>query len=142
MDENESGNQVPTPVENLVYSKVMEVGVYAGLAVTVVGFGLLVTGALPACLPMDEAPNVWHLSAQEVSRHFGIPTGLGWLGKARCADILSRVGLAMLSSTMILAHCFGYCHFMKKRDRLFANIVLVGTLILLLAVSGLTSGGH
>jgi hypothetical protein len=46
--------------EQLLYANVLQIGMYVGLMVLFITFGLYVSGILSPAIPIDEVPNYWH----------------------------------------------------------------------------------
>ena len=51
--------------EQLLYAKILAWGMYLGLGILLVTFGLYLTGIVAPAVPIDEVSNYWTLSAHD-----------------------------------------------------------------------------
>lgn len=141
-----------TPTEEqLLYARILAAGMYAGLALLLVTFVLYVTGLVEPAVPIDALPDYWRLSVDEylhtineqyLHRDHSL-TGWWWLGALGHGDYLNFVGIVVLAAVTIVCYVGITPTLVRKRDRVYAVIAVVETVILALAASGLlTAGGH
>jgi hypothetical protein len=129
--------------EQVIYANMVIVGVWVGMALLFVTFGLYVFGVLEPYVPLEETPRNWGQGVTEYLEKTHWPTGWSWTGMLGRGDILNYVGFVLLAMLTVVGYSFLLVVYSKKKDRLFATICLLEILILMLAASGvLTSGGH
>lgn len=117
--------------------------------IAVIGFGLLLltffiymTGLLPPLVPPEKVPQMWHMEAEEYVEANRIPTGWRWVSSLGHGDILAFASLIFLAAGTILCFIITLFSFLKRREFIYSAIIAAEILVLLLAASGLVSGGH
>jgi hypothetical protein len=138
-------NAPPTHPERDVqqrYARVLASGTRMGLALLVAAFALYVLDLLPARVPLDHLGEFWSLPLAEFLRQTGAPTGWGWVGLARYGDFASLAGIALLASCSIPALLAVMPLFARRGDRAYAVLCLLEVGVLVLAASGVLTGGH
>lgn len=129
--------------EQLAYAKVLNIGMWLGLAVLAVSFLIYISGVLPTHVPISDLPKYWGMRAHDYNVLLNAPTGWDWLGMVGKGDYLNFVGIAMLSGLTILCYLVILPILIRKKDRAYAVIAVVEVLVLALAASGiLKAGGH
>ena len=136
--------------EQLLYAKILEVGMYSGLALLLVTFALYVLGIVTPGVPLEEVPNLWVLSVHEyletVNRDFlhreHVVTGWGWLAVVGKADFLNFVGIAFLAGVTIVCYIGIIPTLFRKKQTAYLAIAVVEVIVLTLAASGILTVGH
>lgn len=129
--------------EQLAYARVLNIGMWLGLAVLALSFLIYIFGILPAHVQIQDLPKYWSLSAHDYNVAVKGVTGWGWLGMVGKGDYLNYVGVAMLSGLTILCYIVILPILFRKKDMAYAVIAVVEVLVLALAASGLLkTGGH
>ena len=136
--------------EQLLYAKILAVGMYIGLGILLVTFSLYVTGILAPAVPIEELPNYWTLSAHEyleaINHDFlhrdGIVVGWGWVAVLNMGDYLNFIGIALLALVTIVCYLGILPTLFRKKDWVYGTIAILEILVLALAASGIVSGGH
>jgi hypothetical protein len=136
--------------EQLLYAKILEIGMYIGLGLLLVTFFLYVSGIVQPAVPVEELPNYWEMSVHdylEATNHDHVhrehaTTGWSWLLLLGKGDYLNFLGIALLSGVTIVCYLGIVPILIMKRDLVFAVIALVEVVILALAASGILSVGH
>lgn len=127
----------------MAYAKVLNVGMWLGLAVMVITFIIYVSGVLPSFVPIDDLPKYWGMKVHDYNVALNAPTGWGWAPLAGKGDYLNFVGIAMLSGLTILCYMVILPILFRKKDTAYAIIAIAEILVLSLAASGLLKvGGH
>ena len=126
---------------NHTFARIEEVGARLGLAVTLIGFTLYVSGALAPFLSIEALVENWGSRAQDFVRNTGVPTGWGWAGMLGYSDMLALAGLILLSSVVIGAYLGLLVVFLRQRSRAYILLVLLQLGVFALAAAGL-GGGH
>lgn len=136
--------------EQLLYARILAIGMYAGLIVLLVSFTLYISGAVEPAVPIDRLPAYWDMGVDEyleaintdyLHREHGL-TGWWWLNALGKADYLNFIGIAVLSAVTIVCYAGIIPTLVGKRDMVYAAIALAETVILVLAASGIFSVGH
>jgi len=128
--------------EQLRYSTILYWGSRSGLTISVIAFLAYVFGLLPAYVPVEQLPNLWHLPVKAYLAATHTPIGWNWLGLAGHGDFASLIGIAWLSSCSLLCLLAIIPIYNARRDRVFATICIVEIAVLLLAASGILTAHH
>jgi hypothetical protein len=148
MDSDENAQE--TQREQLLYARVLEIGMYLGLVVLFITFGLYVSGVVEPVVPLDQVSSYWHQGVHEyletVNRdHLHMrhpPTGWAWVTMLGKGDFLNFVGVAMLGGITIVCYLAIVPVLLRKRDYAFVAMTLIEVLVLSLAASGVLVAGH
>lgn len=137
--------------EQLLYARVLEKGMYAGLGLMFVTFALYVFGIMPSAVPRDVIAGLWSLPVHDylvtINTHYlhmeDLPTGWGWLRLIGNGDFLNFVPVAILSGITIICYMAITPGLFRRGDKAMGIIAVAEALILILAASGLlTVSGH
>ena len=129
--------------EQMAYAKVLNIGMWLGLAVMVITFAVYVSGVLPSFVPIDDLPKYWNMRVHDFNVALNAPTGWGWAPLVGKGDYLNFIGIAMLSGLTILCYAVILPILFRKKDTAYVVIAIVEILVLSLAASGLLKvGGH
>lgn len=143
----------PTGVsdEQLLYARILAVGMYTGLATLLVTFAIYITGAMEAAVPISELPRYWTMDVQtylhtvneEYLHREHALTGWWWVSALGSGDFLTWVGIALLACVTPVCFAGIVPMLVRKRDWIYAAIAVVEVVVLTLAASGvLAAGGH
>jgi hypothetical protein len=137
--------------EQLLYARILAVGMYTGLVTLLVTFAVYLSGALAPAVPIEELPHLWTMDVQTylhavneeyVHREHGL-TGWWWVGALGSGDFLTFLGIALLACVTPICFAGIVPMLVRRRDWIYTTIAVVEVLILTLAASGvLTAGGH
>lgn len=136
--------------EQLLYASILEVGVYLGLVVLLVTFGLYASGAVAPSVPLQELPSYWQLGVHEYLEvinaehlhHDHLITGWTWISMVGRGDYLNFIGIALLAGVTIVCFLGIIPTLLRKHDRIYATMAALEVLVLVLAASGLLAVGH
>ena len=136
--------------EQLVYAKVLEIGMYIGLVILFITFGLYVSRAVAPAVPLEQVSNYWshgvHAYLKAVNADFlhmeHPPTGWAWVGLLGKGDFLNFVGIAILAGVTILCYLAIVPTLLRKKDAAYLTMALLEVLVLVLAASGILAVGH
>ncbi len=139
-----------TQGEQILYAKVLGIGMSIGLVTLFLTFGLYVSGALAPAVPLDQVPNYWNLGVHEylevVNRDYlhmeHSPTGWAWATMLAKGDFLNFVGIAILAGVTIICYLAIVPTLLRKKDTAFLTMAIVEVLVLTLAASGILAVGH
>ena len=147
--DSESDTQT-TQSEQILYAKVLEIGMYIGLVILFVTFGLYVSGILAPVVPLDQVSSYWNQGVHEyleaVNRdHLHMehaPTGWAWVTMLDKGDFLNFVGIAILGGITIICYLAIVPALLRKKDFVYLAMALVEVFVLSLAASGILVVGH
>jgi len=136
--------------EQLLYAKVLQIGMYAGLVILFITFGLYVSGIMAPAVPLDQVSNYWHLGVHEYletvnHNHWHMdhpPTGWAWLTMLGRSDFLNFIGIAILGGITIVCYLAIVPMLVRKKDNAYLAMTLLEVLVLSLAASGILAVGH
>jgi hypothetical protein len=136
--------------EQLLYAKILAVGMYLGLGILMVTFTLYLTGIVEPAVPIDQLPHYWTLPAHEyleaINHDFlhrdGIVDGWKWVLILNRGDFLNFIGIALLALVTIVCYLGILPTLLRKRDWIYGWIAILEILILALAASGVVAVGH
>jgi hypothetical protein len=136
--------------EQLLYARILAVGMYAGLLLLLLTFALYVSGVIQPAVPIDKLPEYWGMNVEEYlqtinANHLHRPyhlAGWWWLTALGSSDYLNFLGIAALSAVTILCFVGIVPTFLKKRDVAYASMAIAEIVILVLAASGILRVGH
>jgi hypothetical protein len=136
--------------EQLLYAKVLQTGMYAGLIILFITFGLYVSGIMAPAVPLDEVSNYWHHGVHEYLEavnhdHLHMdhpPTGWAWITMLGRSDFLNFIGIAILGGITIICYLAIVPTLVRKKDNAYLAMTLLEVLVLTLAASGILAVGH
>ncbi|MFC1530507.1 hypothetical protein ACFL6R_07335 [Gemmatimonadota bacterium] len=136
--------------EQLLYAKILEVGMLMGLLFLLITFTLYLTRTLPAVIPIDQLSDFWTMNVHDflesLNEHFlheeHLLTGWAWLSQVWKGDFINFVPIAILSAITIICYIGIVPVLLRKGDRAYVIMALVEVLILTLAASGILAVGH
>jgi hypothetical protein len=124
------------------YALILDWGTRLGLLVLVLGFAAYVLGFVTPLVSLDELPQLWNQPVAVYLQKTGTPTGWGWLALAGKGDMLNLIGIAILAGCSMPPLLGLIPLYLQRRDYAYAGICAVIVLVLILAASGILSGGH
>lgn len=136
--------------EQLLYARILAMGMYLGLGILLTTFGLYLTGILDPAVPIQELSNYWTLPAHEylevINHEFlqrdHVVDGWSWIFVLNRGDYLNFVGIATLALVTIVCYLGILPTLLRKKDWIYASICVLEVAILALAASGLVAVGH
>ncbi|MGL6108590.1 MAG: hypothetical protein ACRC2B_00670 [Rubrivivax sp.] len=142
-------NQASTPgagaaqsLAQLLYAWLLDWGARLGFAVLVLGFALYVFGVLSPHVPLDQLPGLWNQPAARYLQATSTPTGWGWLALVHEGDLLNLVGIALLAGCSLPPLLGAAWLYLRQRDWPMAAICTLVVAVIVLAASGVLTGGH
>jgi uncharacterized membrane protein len=142
MDEKLNVFLEATP-EQILYAKFLEIGMYIGLLILLITFGLYAFGVMDPYIPLNKISKYWSMNVNDYLHHADIKAGWAWLGMLKYGDFLNFIGIAILAGVTILCYAAIVPTLLKNKDRVYAVLALLEVIILTVAASGiLGTGGH
>ena len=136
--------------EQVLYAKVLGIGMFFGLVTLALTFGLYVAGFPAPAVPLEQVPGYWHLSVDEylevVSHNHLLaehpPTGWAWVTMVNKGDFLNFVGIAILAGITVVCYLAIVPTLLRKKDAAYVTMAILEALVLALAASGILAVGH
>jgi len=129
--------------EQLLYARILNMGMKLGIVMLFVSFTIYLTGTLAPYVPVSELPKLWTLTVHNYLEAAHIKNGWWWTHMLHKGDFLNFVGIAFLGGVTIICYLAIIPKFFKKKDYVYGIIAVLEVLVLVLAASGiLKSGGH
>jgi hypothetical protein len=129
--------------EQLLYAKILNIGMLIGLAGLVVAFIIYCTGILEPLIPLEKVQTYWILSVHEYLKQSGIQAGWAWFGNLQFGDMLNFLPIAFLSLLTIVCYIAIIPGLIRKKDTAYVVIAILEIIVLAVAASGiLGTGGH
>lgn len=128
--------------EALRYAFLLDWGSRIGVIALVISFAAYLLGILTPHVPLDQLPGVWNLPVATYLEKTATPTGWGWLALAGKGDLSNLIGIALLAGCSLPPLLGLIPLYLKRRDYLYAGLCALIVLVLLLAASGVLTGGH
>jgi len=129
--------------EQILYAKILEKGMYFGLLILLVTFGLYAFGIMDPYIPLSKISEYWGMNVNDYLHHTEIKAGWAWVGMLKYGDFVNFVGIAILSGVTILCYAAIVPTLLKNKDTVFAVLAILEVIILSVAASGiLGAGGH
>jgi len=130
------------PDERLVYARWLDWGTRIGLGVLAAAFFAYAFALVEPLVPLQELATVWSLPLERYLAITGAPTGWGWLASIRKGESLCLLGIALLALVTVMCYLRNGISALGSGERLQAGIALVQVVVLLVAASGVLTGGN
>ncbi len=133
---------VAQSTEQLRYATLLDLGTRSGLVVLVLSFAAYVTGLLEPMVPLKRLPELWSQPVGSYLAQTQMPTGWGWLALVLKGDVVGLLGIAILAGCSVLCLLALVPHYLRRGDKAYVALCLTEVAVVVLAASGLISGGH
>lgn len=141
MEEKPGASLDPSP-EQLLYARILGIGMYVGLGCLFVTFALYASGIVKPYIPHDELPGHWAKSVDEYLAEAEIEAGWGWVKMLQHGDFLNFIGIAILAGVTIPCYLAIIPLLLKNKDTIYVLIALLEVIVLTVAASGIIKVGH
>jgi hypothetical protein len=128
--------------EAMRYAVLLDWGTRVGLLALVLSFSAYVFGFLEPLVPLEKLPSVWNLPVGLYLQRTATPTGWGWLTMALKGDLSNLIGIAILAGCSLPPLLVLIPLYLQRRDYVYAAICALIACVLVLAASGVLTGGH
>ena len=128
--------------EALRYAFFLDWGARLGLIALILSFAAYMLGILPPHVPLDQLPSVWNLPVATYLERTATPTGWGWLALAHTGDLSNLIGIAILAGCSLPPLLGLIPLYLTRCDYVYAGLCAAIVLVLVLAASGVLTGGH
>lgn len=131
-------------LEQLRYATLLDWGTRIGLVLLVASFAAYVSGLLPSQVPLQRLPELWSLPVDRYLQATHMPTGWGWFALALQGkgDVVGLLGIAVLAGCSVLCLLALVPLYRRRGDKAYVMLCLAEVAVVVLAASGLISGGH
>ena len=137
-----STNAQEQQLEALRYAQLLDWGTRLGVLALIASFAAYVFGVLTPHVPLEQLPSVWNLPVDAYLRQTATPTGWGWLALAYKGDLSGLIGISILAGCSLPPLLGLIPLYLKRRDYVYAGICAAVIAVLVLAASGVLTGGH
>ncbi|MEW6183535.1 MAG: DUF1634 domain-containing protein [Bacillota bacterium] len=127
--------------EQVMYANILNVGMITGIVLLVITFLLYVSGMVKPLIPPEQIPSLWLGKAHEYVAATGAPTGWGWVSYLGKGDYMNFIGIALLSLLTILGYLVLLPAYIRKKDNIYALLLIAEIIVLSLAAAGVVGGG-
>lgn len=141
MKDKSDASLKPTP-EQVRYAKVLEKGMYFGLACLLITFALYISGIMESYIPPEELPSHWTKDVGTYLADAKIDAGWGWVKMLGYCDFINFIGIAILAGVTIPCYISIIPLLFKKKDFICAVLALLEVVVLVVAASGIVAIGH
>lgn len=129
--------------EQVLYARLLEKGMYVGLLILLITFGLYALGIMDPLIPLDKVSEYWSMNVNDYLHHANIKAGWAWLGMVKYGDFVNFIGIAILAGVTILCYAAVVPTLLKNKDTVYAVLAILEVIVLAVAASGiLGAGGH
>jgi len=136
--------------EQLLYANLLEKGMYLGLLIMFVTFGIYCLNLVQPAIPRADLASYWQMPVHDyieaMNEHYlhleHPPTGWAWVNLVGYSDFMNFIGIALLAGITVLCYLAIVPTLWRKRDTTYAVLCLAEAAILILAASGILAVGH
>ena len=142
MEEQQHVRLEATP-EQILYAKLLEKGMYIGLLILFITFGLYAFGIMDPYIPLNKISQYWTMNVDDYLHHANIKPGWAWAGMIKYGDFVNFIGIAILSGVTIMCYAAIVPTLMRNKDTIYVVLAILEVIVLTVAASGiLGTGGH
>ncbi len=124
------------------YAGLLEWGTRLGVLALLLSFSAYLFGFLAPHVPVQQLPEVWNLPLASYLERTHTPRGWNWLALAGTGDMLNLVGIVLLIAASLPPLLGLIPLYLQRRDFAYASICSAVLAVLVLAASGILTGGH
>ena len=128
--------------EQLLYASVLRKGMFCGLVILFITFGIYVFGIVKPYIPLSEISGYWSMNVHDYLDHTKIKDGWSWVGMLRYSEFINFIGIAILAGVTIICYAAIVPALLKNEDKVYAALSVLEVIILALAASGILAVGH
>ena len=142
MAEKQNVTLEATP-EQILYARLLEKGMYIGLLILLITFGLYAFGIMDPYIPMNKISKYWTMDVNSYLHDANIKAGWAWVGMIKYGDFVNFIGIAILAGVTILCYAAIVPTLMRSKDTIYVVLAILEVIVLSVAASGiLGAGGH
>ncbi len=125
----------PSP-EQLLYARVLDYGMKAGLAMLIAGFAAYTGGVVSAQVPLEELSRLWALPVEDYLVESGMTAGWRWLALPDRGEVLALLGIVFLAGVSVPCLMALVPAYAARREWIYLVITVLLIGVLVLAASG------
>lgn len=129
-------------IEALRYAHLLDWGARLGVLALIASFAAYVFGLISPHVPLEQLSSVWSLPVAAYLQQTATPSGWGWLTLAHKGDLSGLIGISILAGCSLPPLLGLIPLYLKRHDYVYAAICTGIIAVLVLAASGLLTGGH
>ena len=137
-----AGAGIEQSAEQRRYALCLDWGTRLGLGVLVASFAAYALGWLPARATPEQLAQWWGLPLGSYLERSGAATGWSWAGALGQGDAIALLGVALLAGCSVPCLLALLPLAWKRGDRRLVWLCLAEVAVIVLAASGLVTGGH
>ena len=143
MSNGPNPNSIPgiEPVQQTFASMLIWL-VRVALAFLFVSFVIYAAGLVPSPIPLDDVPDLWHLSASEYAARTDLALGWSWLRALDQGRTLVFAALVLFPTGTMLLLAVTVVLYLRQRVPAYALIAFFELVVLIIAATGLLATGH
>ncbi|NTU53639.1 MAG: DUF1634 domain-containing protein [Chlorobiaceae bacterium] len=127
----------------LAYAGILSKATTLGIILVIIGYVIYVFQLLPLSVPIDQVAGNWGLRASEFHHKIPLATS-GWssFSQAEKGDAFSYITLIYLGTVTMLCLAVSGIAFLREKNMVYTFFSFAQLAVLIMAASGLISGGH
>lgn len=138
-----SKSKMQASEEQVIYAKVLNIGMKIGLVGIIASFILYVSSIVAPRVPLSEVSNYWGMKSHSYLEELNISGGWSWVAMYGYGDFINFFPIAFLAGITVICYMAIIPTLLKKKDYVYATLALLEIVVLAGAASGLlSSGGH
>jgi len=130
-------SQVPVDSEQTRYAGILQKGAVVGFITVIITFALYVFGLIRPYVPLEDFPVYCRTGARHFMADHGIGGGWSWVHLLGYGDFMNYIGIIILMSITVICYIAIVPILLRKKDWIFAAIVIAEVALLITASSGL-----
>ena len=124
------------------YAFLLDWGARVGVLALLVSFAAYLFGLLTPHVALQQLPNLWNLPVSDYLQRTATPSGWGWLALTHKGDLSNLIGISLLAGCSLPPLLGLIPLYLQRRDYVYAALCSLVATVLVLAASGLLTGGH
>ena len=134
--------KVALPDDQRISAAVLGLAGWGALAVLLVTFVIYLFLAQGSHLAPAQAPKYWSMPLEQYRQQTGQEMGWGWIARLPGAEVLPNLGMGLLALVPMLGYLALLPDYILRRRLPLVAIVVLELGLMVLAASGIVSGGH
>lgn len=128
--------------EQLLYASILQKGMFVGLVILFITFGLYALSIMKPYIPHEEVSHYWGMNVHDYLQNTHIKTGWSWVGMLNYGDFINFIGVAILAGITIICYIAIVPVLLRSNDKVYVVLAVLEVLVLSLAASGILAVGH
>jgi hypothetical protein len=141
-DERAAACPIETGPEQILYARVLHVGMAAGLVLLAVTFVVYAFGIMEPYVPREELPRYYSMPVEQYLEQANVAPGWGSFFEFAYSDFLCYLGLLVLAGLAMVCQLAILPLLLRRRDLAYAAMAALQIVVLALVASGVLTGGR